>query len=345
MVTMQQAVIRTPTTFEVQSAPKPKLISDGDLLVRTAVCGICSGDLMEWYLEKKVGTVLGHEVVGWVEQAGPAAEHFRPGELIFVHHHAPCLRCRFCESSQFVQCETWKRSRIEPGGMAEFIRVPAEIARVDAFPIPDLAPEVGLFIEPLACSLKCVSLVDAERAELAIVVGCGIMGLLNIQAIRAMGTKRVWAVEPDPVRREFATRTGAERAFSPGQIADLARSSSFEGADYVVVGPGIPEVIEQSIPYVRPGGALLLFAPTPTGQPTSLDLGELYFREIRVIPSYSCGPNDTRRAYQFLRTGRVDPRPIVTHRFPIERIQEAYNTAKGGGRALKVIVELAGELP
>ena len=82
----------------------------------------------------------------------------------------------------------------------------------------------------------------------------------------------------------------------------------------------------------------MLFAPTPTGVTTALDLGELYFREVSLIPSYSCGPDDTRQAYDWIRRGLVQPQPLVTHRFPLEQIQQAYDTARRGGAALKVLV-------
>ena len=88
---------------------------------------------------------------------------------------------------------------------------------------------------------------------------------------------------------------------------------------------------------------MVLFTPTPAGAPTSLDLNELYFREIRLIPSYSCGPRDTRQAYDLLRRGAVDVRPLITHSFSVDRVQEAYDTAKRGGKALKVLVVFGDE--
>jgi L-iditol 2-dehydrogenase len=340
---MKQAVIRSPTTFAVETVSRPTLTSPDEFLIRTAASGICSGDLMEWYLQKKVGTVLGHEVAGYVTQVGKNVTHVREGDLVFVHHHAPCMSCRACWHRQYVQCETWKRSKIDPGGMAEFIRVPAENARHDSFEIGDLTPEIGLFIEPLACSVKALSLIQPAECDLGVVIGCGIMGLLNIQVAKAMGTREVWAVEPVPVRQEKARAVGADRVLTPDELAEWISSDDFDGADYVVVGPGFPAVIQQSTRVVRGGGAVILFTPTPAGERTQLDLGDLYFREVRLLPSYSCGPTDTRRAYDLLRTGRVNPSPIVTHRFSLDEVQIAYNTAKAGGAALKVIVEFPGE--
>ena len=112
---MKQATIVAPTRFEVTTVPAPALRAPGEILLRTAACGICSGDLMPWYLAKKVGTVLGHEVVGWAAEVGCGVAHIRPGDLVFAHHHAPCLQCDDCRRGRPVQCAAWRASRLDPG--------------------------------------------------------------------------------------------------------------------------------------------------------------------------------------------------------------------------------------
>ncbi len=139
-------------------------------------------------------------------------------------------------------------------------------------------------------------------------------------------------------RRRYARQFGADETFTPDELGRKARGSAFEGADYVIVGPGSPQVILQSLAYVRNGGTVVLFTPTPSDVPTPLDFCDLYFREISLVPSYSCGPRDTRRAYELLRARTVDVSVLITHRFPIAEIQKAYDTAKSGGDALKVLV-------
>jgi L-iditol 2-dehydrogenase len=339
---MRQAVIAGPDRFEVCDAPRPRLQNEGEILVRTAACGICSGDLMPWYLARKVGSVLGHEVVGWAAEVGPAVRHVRPGDLVFLHHHAPCMSCPECARGAHVHCPTWRGSRLDPGGMAEWVRIPAENVLNDTFTVNDRGVEQALFIEPLGCCYKafrrlagCVSLKGARAA----VVGCGVMGLLNIEMARAFDAAEVVAVEPDADRRQAARACGADAVLTPDEADSALRGA----ADYVVVGPGHPEVIRQSLAYVRDAGAACLFTPTPTGTTTPLDLGDLYFREISLVPSYSCGPADTRRAYDLLREGKVHPQRLVTHRFGLEQIQQAYDTARRGGAALKVIVTFGAE--
>jgi L-iditol 2-dehydrogenase len=341
---MRQAVIVGPESFQVRTVPRPTLQGEDELLVRTAACGICSGDLMPWYLARKVGTVLGHEVVGWAVEVGPALSGIRRGDLVFLHHHAPCLVCDECQRGAHVHCSTWRRSRLDPGGMAEWVRVPGENARVDTFVINDLSVEEGSFIEPLACCVKAYQRLGGSPAiagRRVAVVGCGVMGLLNIRVARAYGAAEVLAVEPDPARRALARLCGARQALTP----DEAERSLARGCDFVVIGPGQPEVIRQALAYVRPAGVASLFTPTPNGALTALDLGELYFREVSLVPSYSCGPDDTREAYALLRDDRVPIEPLVTHRFTLDEIQPAYDTARRGGPAIKVLVVLGASEP
>jgi L-iditol 2-dehydrogenase len=339
---MRQAVIVGPDRFEVREAPHPQLREPGEILVRTLACGLCSGDLMPWYLARKVGSVLGHEPVGRVEKVGVEVEHVRAGDLVFVHHHAPCLTCADCRREAFVHCQTWKTSRLDPGGMAERIRVPAGIVGRDCFAVNDLTAEQALFIEPLGCSVKALNrlalaLKHVENLNGAI-IGCGIMGLLNVAVARGLGVGEVFAVEPDTDRRQAALAAGAARALTPEEAQQELRRA----LDFVVIGPGRPEVIGQALELVRPAGVAIVFGPTAPEVATILDLGDLYFRELSIIPSYSCGPDDTRTGYELLRQGLVRPERWITHRFALDEVQAAYDTARRGGPVLKVIVTMEG---
>lgn len=336
---MRQALIVGPERFEVVTAPRPGLQSPDEVIVRTAACGICSGDLMPWYLAKKVGSVLGHEVAGWADEVGSAVTHVRPGDLVFVHHHAPCLDCADCRRGAFVHCETWRSSRLDPGGMAEWIRVPGVNARNDSFAVLELSVEQAVFIEPLGCCVKALGRVPKLAGARGAIVGCGVMGLLNLRTARLLGAAELVAVEPCEDRLSLAQAWGADQSLAPRQAASALRHA----VDFVVIGPGQPDVIRQALEYVRPGGTAILFTPTSTGALMPLDLGEIYFREVSLIPSYSCGPDDTRQAYSWLCAGRLRPESLVTHRFPLQEVQQAYYTARQGGAVLKVLVAMSPE--
>ena len=109
--------------IRIEDIPVPE-IGPGDALMKTKASGICSGDVMPWYIEKKAPLVLGHEPSGEIVEVGKNVKSFTPGDRVFVHHHAPCLTCRYCRRGDYVQCETWKNTKIIPGGISEYILIP-----------------------------------------------------------------------------------------------------------------------------------------------------------------------------------------------------------------------------
>jgi L-iditol 2-dehydrogenase len=147
--TMRAAVLYDVNDVRIEERAVPEL-RDGELLVRTMASGICSGDVMGWYIARKAPLVLGHEPAGIVAAvAGDCA--LSVGDRVFVHHHAPCFECRACKRGDYVQCATWRATRIEPGGIAEYFRVSRENQR-DTLPLPASVPfRDASLVEPLAC--------------------------------------------------------------------------------------------------------------------------------------------------------------------------------------------------
>ena len=194
----------------------------GELVVRVRACGLCGSDLMQWYQDPRAPVVLGHEPAGEVVEAGPGAP-FAVGDRVFVHHHVPCMTCALCRAGRHTLCDTFRRTRIEPRGLAELIRVPAENARLDTLALP---PEVGdadaTLIEPLGCVLRGQRWAGVTRGSTVAVVGAGAMGLLEIGAAFAAGAARVVAVEPREDRRALAAGMGATAIAEsdPEQVRD-----------------------------------------------------------------------------------------------------------------------------
>src|ERR1700682_1797162 len=131
---MQVARLYDFGDIRVEESARP-VVGDTDILVRASACGICSGDIMPWYIRRKAPLVLGHEPVGIIEEVGSMVRAFTPGPRVFVPHHAPCYRCTACRRGEYVQCPTWRSSKIEPGGMAEFFLVSA-VNQQDTLALP-----------------------------------------------------------------------------------------------------------------------------------------------------------------------------------------------------------------
>jgi L-iditol 2-dehydrogenase len=325
----------------IEEEPVPS-IGSGEALVRARACGICSGDVVPWYIRKKAPLVLGHEPVGEIVQVGAGVAGFRPGDRIFAHHHAPCWSCRVCMRGDFVQCETWRRSHIDPGGMAEFFRVPAANLRGDTLLLPEsVSDEDGALIEPLACVVKSLRRAGTIEGSSVLVIGLGVMGLMHVLVAKHWRAERVLGADLVPVRCGYARNLGADEVIHCG-ATDLPERvmerTAGEGADVVVVGPATAAAIEQGLRCAARGGTVVQFMATEPGTSVSLPGFDCYFREIRIVPSYSCGPVETRAALELIEARVVTAAQLVSHRFPLARAAEAYRVAAEDKSAIKTMI-------
>lgn len=316
---------------EEMDVPRP---GEGELLVRTRASGICSGDLMDWYVRRKAPLVLGHEPAGEVVELGAGVEGFRIGDHVALHHHAPCFACELCRRGAYVHCKTWRASKLVPGGIAEYILVPRENLGDTLVMPPDLPFEAASLAEPLACVAKSLRRGGVGEESRVLVIGLGAMGLLHVLVAKARGAY-VCGVDFDTWRCERALELCADAAWSPQDEAALRANVPF---DVVIVGPGTPGAWRAGIAACAPGGTVVFFTPTAEGAQVEIDGCDLYLREISLIPSYSAGPNDMHEALQLLIEREVRPEQIVTDRVGIEDAPAAYARMREGGRTLKAIV-------
>lgn len=344
MTRMRVAKVYDYLDVRLEEAAVPALGPE-EVLVRTLACGICSGDVTPWYIRKKAPIVFGHEPVGEVVAVGDAVEHLQPGMRVFAHHHVPCLQCRACDRGEFVQCATWRATRLDPGGMADFFRVPAENARTDTLELPGSVSDLdGTLIEPLACVVKSLSRAGGIYGARVLIIGLGVMGQLHVLLARHWGAERVMGADLVEARCRHAEQLGADVTIN-ASTCDLARAvlehTDGEGADIVIAGPATLEAIELALRCAARGGTVVQFMGTPIGERLALDTHDLYFREIRLIPSYSCGPTDTRAALSLIVSGVVRAEHVVTHVFPAEEVAHAYREAAENRAAIKVVVRWA----
>ncbi len=325
----------------VEEVPLPRL-EPGDIRVQVTVCGVCSSDAMEWYVNRKVPVVLGHEPVGVVHEVTPEVEGFQAGDRVFFHHHVPCMECRACRRGQFTSCRRFRETALDPGGFAEFVRVPAEIVRLDVLKLPDeVSDEAAAFIEPIACSLRAFAKLDVRPGDSLWVIGAGPMGLINLRLGRHFGARPIIVTDPVPVRREYAAAAGADVTLDP-RAPDfeerLLEATDGWGAEKVVVGPGTVKAIEQGLAGAAPGAVVLVFTPTPPDATVSYRPHDLYFKEITITHSYSAGPVETREALDLIRSGAIEVEDLVTHRFGLEGVGEALKMAKSHDDSLRSVI-------
>jgi L-iditol 2-dehydrogenase len=336
---MQVARLYDFGDIRVEETARPE-VGPGDILVRVRACGICSGDIMPWYIRRKAGTVLGHEPVGIVEEADSAAHAFKPGDRVFVHHHAPCFSCAACRRGEYVQCATWRATKIDPGGMSEYFLVSATNQR-DTLMLPDAVGDAdGVLVEPAACVVKSLKRAALKPGESILIIGLGIMGMMHVKIARHLGAGAIIGADLFAQRANRALELGADRAIvvSGDNLVEQVREvTNGAMADVVIVGPGTSKAMATGIAAAGKGATIVQFTATPPDDELIVHPHDLYFNETKLVPSYSCGPDDTRIALNLVERGVISARELVTHHFPLAKISDAYATAQKP-EALKVIV-------
>ncbi len=330
------AVYHGPGDIRIERLPVPAP-GPGEVLAKIRACGLCSSETMSWYMQRKAPVPLGHEPVGEIVTAGDGVSR-RPGECVFIHHHAPCHACRACRRGDYVHCQTWRRTRLMPGGLAEYAVIPAQVVSSDLLTLPpDVDDETAVFVEPLACALKALRRARLRPDDRVAVIGLGVIGLLQVLLLRARGVERVIGVEPLPERRAAGEKAGAQVVGGAEvDVPSRVREHTDGGADLVIVTPPSLEALRVGFDCVAPGGRLVVFTSLPPEESWPLPVHDLFFREVTVIPSYSAGPDDTREALAQLVAG-LSVRTLITHRLGLDDAAEGYRLV-AAGQALKVVV-------
>ena len=326
---MRAAVLYDVDDVRIEARPLPEL-DDGEILVQTMASGICSGDVMAWYIRRKAPLVLGHEPAGVVAETRGEST-FSVGDRVFVHHHAPCFSCRACARGEYVQCATWKATKIDPGGIAEYFRVPQANLRDTLVLPPELPFEDASLIEPLGCVVKSLRRSGVRNGDRLYVIGLGVMGLLHVLGARAVGAD-VFASDFIETRRSIAQRNGAT-VFHPDDVARVLP----DGADVVICGPGTPGAMRAAVAATAPAGTIVMFTPFPPEEAVTIDSQKLYCGDLRIVASYSCGPEDTREALQLVAKGTVTAAKVGAELVGIEDVPRAYREL-ASARIVKPIV-------
>lgn len=338
---MKAVRLRADGEVEVADVPAPAA-GPGEAVMRLRAAGICGSDLLDWYVRRKAGSVLGHEVAGEIVSVGPGVEAFVPGDRVVPHHHAPCLACEACRAGRYVHCAEWRSSRLDPGGMAELVRIPAGNLARDTRKIPrGVSDEAAAWTEPLATVVKAFERGRFGAGQSALVVGLGSAGQLAVRLALHRGASRIVGADRVSSRIALALSTGAHEGIDVRSVplAEGARRASAGGGfDFVFVGPGKARVIEEAARAVAPGGVLLLFTMAAPEEELRLSPHDLYFGEVTLVPSYSCGPGDTAEALALIASGAVAVDDLVTHRYPISRAVEAFARAREPEGSLKVMI-------
>ena len=344
---MKALVYQGPGKIAFEDHPKPQIIDPTDAIIRmtkTTICGtdlhILKGDLPSC----EPGRILGHEGVGIIETVGPAVTAFKAGDRVLISCVSACGRCEFCRKGMFSHCTTggWILGNTIDGTQAEFVRTPH--ADSSLYPIPEGADEEALVMlsDILPTGFECGVLNGKVQpgASLAI-VGAGPIGLAALLTAQFYSPGEIIMIDLDDNRLEVARRFGATQTINSADgkaVEALMKLTDNRGVDTAIEAVGVPATFELCEQIVAAGGVIANIGVH--GVPVALHLEKLWDRNISITTRL-VDTASTPMLLKVLKANRIDPKLLITHRFKLADILQAYETFGNAAKtkALKVIIE------
>jgi L-iditol 2-dehydrogenase len=338
---MRVAMYYNNRDVRLEEVPTPQ-IGPGELLVKVLASGICGSDVMEWYRIKKAPRVLGHEIAGEIVEVGKGVNQYKMGDRVFVSHHVPCNTCQYCLNGFHTLCDTLRKTNFDPGGFAEYLRVPRINVDQGVFVLPDeISFEDGVFIEPLACVLRGQRISRLRPGQSVFVIGSGISGVLHIALARASGARWIIASDVDGYRLKAAKKFGADETILAKDVNPLEIREINQGrlADLVIVCAGAISAYIQALQSADRGGTVLCFAPLEPGLNFVFPFFNFWNDGISLLSTYGGSPFDITTAIELIRAQRLPLREMITHRLPLAKTGLGFQLVAEARDSIKVIIE------
>jgi L-iditol 2-dehydrogenase len=341
---MKAVFVKAHSAVSVDDVKVPEMSSAGDVLVKMRACGLCGSDLEKIYGEYGMTSGrLGHEPAGEVVAVGKSVKGFAPDDRVFIHHHVACYSCHYCRHGNHSMCPSFQTSNISPCGLAEQFLVPEwNVSRGGLIKLPEsISYDEASLVEPLACCIRAWNKCNFQKGDDVAVIGAGPAGLMHVLLAQAYGARKVFVIDINDFRLNFAKRYGVQtfNSISDQDLAGRIRpATEGRGVDVCVVATGKIKALLQSFELTRKGGNVMLFGVPPKGSLMSYDMSRLYSSEHSIIPSYAASEIETNEALKLITERQVDVASLITHRFDITKAAEAMKCAHEAKDAMKVIV-------
>lgn len=341
---MKAAVFYEPNEpLKIEEVETPK-IGPHEILVKIAACGVCNTDLH--YIEhgvptfKKPPIILGHEPSGIVEEAGAEVKNFKPGDRVII---PPVFSCGYCDNCRLgrenICFNMVMLGNHIDGAFAEYTKVPAK----DCQYLPEELPiqESSIIADAISTPYHAVkNRAQVRPGDSVVVFGCGGVGINVVQVAAATGAS-VIGVDILDNKLEMAKKLGAQHTINATDMEDKEllkeiRSLTGGGADVAIEAIGNPKTIELASSCVKAGG--LHCQVGYTHHNVSINAGRLMFREIEIKGSLGCRPVDYPKIIEMVKMGKIQLEPVVTHKFKLEEIEQAFNLMRKGEALRSIIV-------
>ncbi len=343
---MKAAYLTAPGRIDIRETPVPEP-GPGEVLVRIKMVGVCGSDV-HYFQQGKIGDqvitkpfILGHEAAGIVALSGPGAQKFRSGDRVAVEPAVSCGKCPVCLKGKPNLCRQVRFLGTPPvtGAFREYLVMP----EANLLPLPEkVSLAEGVLAEPLAIGLYAVNLLPVNAGDRVAVLGCGPIGLSIIFCARLAGATAVLASEPIPQRIDYALKIGADRVFNPEKtdpVTEILKFTGGEGVTCAFEAAGKQATLAQCVEVASLAGKVAIVGipqeDTWTFPSHAARRKELFLFNVRRSAF------TTEQAIELIAAGKINPRSMITHRFPLEKTGEALETVAGyRDGVIKAVVEL-----
>ncbi|MBI1663268.1 MAG: zinc-dependent dehydrogenase [Nitrosopumilus sp.] len=340
---MKTASVKEPSVISVDETENPSLDS-GDILVQMHACGICGSDLEKVFGQYGQPSMrLGHEPAGVVLDVGSNVTEFKKGDRVFTHHHVPCYDCHFCNHGNETMCKKYYETNLSPCGLSEQYVVPAwNVSHGGVLKISDsLSFEEAAMIEPLACCVRAWTKYSYQEGDSTAIFGVGPTGMMHVMLAQAKKFSKIFCFDVNDFRLDFAKKfniTESLNSTDDTRKQKILDHTNGIGVDVAIVATSSLKALEDAIDMVRKGGAVMMFGVPSKGAKIDLDMSKIYSKEITLVTSYAASDNDTKEALNLIESSQIDVKQLITHTYSITDTQKAFDHARTGENAMKIII-------
>jgi len=341
---MKAATVKDKTV-KIQDVSTPELGS-GDVLVKMQACGICGSDVEKVFGEYGQPSMrLGHEPAGMIISVGNSVTGLKNGDRVFTHHHVACYSedCHECSHGNETMCSKYYQSNLNPCGLADEYVVPEwNVEHGGILKLPDtMSYEEAAMIEPLACCIRTWNKFKFQKNDSVAILGVGPTGIMHGMLAKHFGLGNIFCLDRNEYRLNFANKLGFITINSNStDISNKIKSETQNrGVDIVIVATGNLTALKDAFTYVRKGGIVVLFGVPNKGATIDIDMSIVYSKEITLVTTYAASDNDTKSSLELISSGKIDVKSLITHKYSLDESMKAFEHAKSGDSAMKIIIE------